>query len=202
MQADRYSRTVAWLKVALPLMALGLLSTLFLLSRAITPTTVIPFADPEVRDRLANQQITGPYFSGTTANGDQISFIAEKVTSPPETVGLSQADDVFVRLDLANGTNIIVKSDTATVNLPKDETELTGNVILTTSQGYIVRSQLLIAQIANLDVTSPETVFAQTPAGDLIAGGMQIKSPAPEAPAQMVFTNGVKLLYQPKQVEE
>ena len=35
MQLDRYSQLVGWLKVLLPLLALAILSTLFLLSRAI-----------------------------------------------------------------------------------------------------------------------------------------------------------------------
>ena len=44
---DRYSRMVAIFKVLLPLAALAILSTLFLLSRTIDPTTTIPFADQD-----------------------------------------------------------------------------------------------------------------------------------------------------------
>ncbi len=48
MKVDRYSRMVALLKVSLPLIALGILSTLFLVSRAVDPPMTIPFADSEV----------------------------------------------------------------------------------------------------------------------------------------------------------
>ncbi|QJF49790.1 hypothetical protein [Roseobacter ponti] len=202
MQVDSYSRTVAWLKVALPLMALALLSTLFLLSRAIDPTASIPFADPEVRDRLANQQLTGPYFSGTTANGDQISLIAETVTSPQDVVGETRALDVFVRMELASGTGVNVKADNASVDLQRDRSALAGNVVLTTTQGWQVRSQLLNARLTSLELLSPGTVFALTPGGELTAGKMRMFSPGAGEAAQMVFTNGVKLVYQPKQVEE
>lgn len=82
MKGDRHSRVVSWLKVLFPLIALALLSTLFLLSRAIEPQAVIPFADKEVQERLRDQQITGPFYSGTTADGDLISFSAEKLTTP------------------------------------------------------------------------------------------------------------------------
>ena len=61
MKGDRHSRVVSWLKVLFPLIALALLSTLFLLSRAIEPQAVIPFADNEVQERLRDQHITGPF---------------------------------------------------------------------------------------------------------------------------------------------
>ncbi|WP_300032890.1 hypothetical protein [uncultured Roseobacter sp.] len=202
MQGDRYSQWVAWLKVALPLMALGILSTLFLLSRSVNPTSSIPFADEDVQTRLANQQVSGPYYSGTTADGDQIAFIAETVTSPQALVGETRAEDVFVRIDMINGTGVTVKSNSASVQLSEDVAELTGNVVLTTSQGYQVRSQLLTARVTELDVRSPETVSAVTPGGDLVAGAMHLRATGPDNNAQMVFTNGVKLLYQPKEVKD
>ena len=57
MKGDRHSRVVSWLKVLFPLIALALLSTLFLLSRAIDPGQAIPFAEKEVQDRRKHQQI-------------------------------------------------------------------------------------------------------------------------------------------------
>ena len=202
MQGDRYSRTVAWLKVALPLSALGLLSTLFLLSRVVDPTESIPFADTEVQDRLLNQQISGPYYSGTTANGDQIAFVAETVKTPNGLTGANRADDVFVKIEMAGGTTVNVTSNTAQVNISEDIAHLTGNVVVTTSQGYVVTSEALSARIAALDLRSPDTVYATTPAGELVAGSMHLTSPEADAPAQLVFTNGVKLVYQPKQVKD
>lgn len=202
MRGDRYSRMVAWLKVALPLAALGLLSTLFLLSRVVDPTESIPFADTEVQDRLLNQQISGPYYSGTTANGDKIAFVAEKVVTPNGLTGANRAEDVFVKIEMVSGTTMNVTSKRARVNVGQDVADLTGNVVITTSQGYIITSEALIARIAALDLRSPDTVFATTPAGELTAGSMRLMSPEPNTPAQLVFTNGVKLIYQPKQAKD
>lgn len=202
MRGDRYSRMVAWLKVALPLAALGLLSTLFLLSRVVDPTESIPFADTEVQDRLLNQQISGPYYSGTTASGDKIAFVAEKVVTPNGLTGANRAEDVFVKIEMVSGTTMNVTSKRARVNVGQDVADLTGNVVITTSQGYIITSEALIARIAALDLRSPDTVFATTPAGELTAGSMRLMSPEPNTPAQLVFTNGVKLIYQPKQAKD
>jgi lipopolysaccharide export system protein LptC len=202
MQADRYSKTVSWLKVALPLAALGLLSTLFLFSRVVDPTASVPFADTEVRDRLLNRQITGPYFSGTTADGDQIAFVAKTVTTPTGLTGANRAQEVFVTINQVSGTEITVTSDTGLFDLANDRSELSGNVVVTTSQDYVINSQALIARISEVDLKSPRDVTATTPVGDLQAGAMHISTPQPDAPVQLVFTNGVKLLYQPKQAKD
>ncbi|MEP2472514.1 LPS export ABC transporter periplasmic protein LptC [Roseobacter sp.] len=199
---DRYSRAVAWLKVALPLAALALLSTLFLLSRVVDPSDAIPFADTEVQDRLLNQQISGPYYSGTTPDNDQIAFVADTVTSPRGITGATQAKDVFVKIETHAGAVINVTSDTASIDVGEDVANLTGNVVVTTSQGYVMTSQAISARVTVLDVRSPDTVFGTTPGGELVAGSMHLSTPQTGGAAQLVFTSGVKLVYDPKQVED
>jgi lipopolysaccharide export system protein LptC len=202
MSGDRHTRTVAWLKVALPLIAIGLLSTLFLLSRSIDPTAAVPFADNEVRERLLNRQVTGPYFSGTTSDGDQIDFIAKTVTTPDGLTGANHAEDVFVKIDTASGSQITVKSDTGRFDLAGDQSELTGNVVVTTSTGYVIQSQEVVARISQLDLVSPDPVQASGPGGDLTAGAMHVFAGQADAPAQLLFTSGVKLVYDPKQAKD
>ena len=74
---DGYSRAVAIFKVLLPLAALGILATLFLISRGSQMDAVIPFAEDELNERTTNQQITKPFFSGTTAQGDELVVTAD-----------------------------------------------------------------------------------------------------------------------------
>jgi lipopolysaccharide export system protein LptC len=58
---DRYSRTIAFLKVLLPLTALAILATLFLLSRSEDTVATIPFAEDDVSSRTRDQQVTRPF---------------------------------------------------------------------------------------------------------------------------------------------
>ncbi|MFK7745077.1 MAG: hypothetical protein AB8B47_08480 [Roseobacter sp.] len=196
MQADRYSQVVSGLKVALPLMALALLSTLFLISRAVDPTTTIPFADTEVQERLNNQQITGPFFSGMSSRGDQISFIAETVTTQQGQTGTSTAENVTVDVDLSSGSNVIVHADNALIDIAKDRSEMIGNVEIDTSNGYRLRSDVLEMRMTALDVTAPDGITADTPIGALHAGNMRLFASDNGEDIHLVFTNGVKLLYQ------
>ena len=198
MKVDRYSRMVALLKVTLPLLALGILSTLFLISRSFDPTGSIPFADTEVQERLSNQQVTGPYFSGTTAEGDQIAFVAEKLTTTDGRTGTNYASDVDVQLDFAGGGRAMVTARDAEVNIAADRAELTGDVVVVTSNGYTLESDLLKLRLSQIEVISPDAVFGTTPFGTIEAGSMHLLTPDGQTGSQLLFTGGVKLLYQPQ----
>lgn len=202
MHADSYSRWVSWLKVLLPLTALALLSTLFLLSRAIDPETVIPFADKEIQDRMRDQQVTGPFFSGTTADGDLISFTAETLKTPDGQTGSNQAEDVKVELNILDGAKITVMADMSEFDIANDLAELTGDVVITTSTQYRIISDKLSSRLSAVNLQSPGPVEATGPPGNLSAGRMMMTSTTEGKPAQLIFTNGVKLIYTPKQVEE
>lgn len=202
MQIDTYSRMVALLKVILPLAALGILSTLFLISRVVDRPSTIPFADNDVQQRLINQQVTGPYFSSTSANGDEITFIAETVTTPNGQTGANRALDVDVTVDMTTGRQINITGLQADVDIARDRTDLTGDVEVVTSDGFVLRSDLLEMRMSRIEMVSPDSVTATTPMGDLEAGSMRLLSPDDMPGSQLHFTGGVKLLYQPKSLKE
>lgn len=202
MQADTYSRAVVWLKVLLPLLALGILSTLFLLSRVIDPEAVIPFADKEIQDRLRDQQVTGPIYQGVTADGDELSFVAAKLTSPQGQAGANKAEDLTITMDLTSGATIVLTALDGLFDIAANRSDLMGDVVITTSTGYRITSDMLITALSTLDVESPGPVAGTGPLGTLDAGTMTLKAGKAGGPAQLVFTNGVKLIYQPKPVDE
>ena len=198
---DRYSRMVAWLKVLLPLMALALLSTLFLLSRSIDPMASIPFADSEIQERLRDQQVTGPFFSGSTAQGDQISFSAGKMGTSGSDRSTT-ADDISAQIDLSSGSRIVFFADTGVIDIANDRSTLSGNVLITTSSGYKINAEQLIAAMTDLSVESPNEIIAVGPIGTITAGSMLLNAPENGGNAQLVFTDGVKLVYEPEIIEE
>ena len=202
MQLDRYSRMVGWLKVLLPLMALALLSTLFLLSRVIDPESVIPFADKEIQDRLRDQQVTGPVYYGVTPDGDELSFAAEKLTTPTDQSGVNDAEQIEISMDLASGSRVTLSSDHGRFDMAGNRADLEGDVVIVTSTGYQIESDRMITKLSTLDVHSPGPVHADGPLGTLDAGAMQLNAGKAGDAAQLVFTNGVKLIYVPKPDEE
>ena len=67
-----HSKLVVWAKVTLPLLALGLLATLFLFSRKIDPTDAIPYADVDVEERAREPRLTMPTYAGVTSDGSAL----------------------------------------------------------------------------------------------------------------------------------
>jgi lipopolysaccharide export system protein LptC len=202
VQGDGYSRLISLLKVVFPLAALGLLSTIFLLSRSIDPTASIPFADDEIRDRLRDQQITGPFFSGATTNGDQLSFYADRLAIPDGQIGANRAEGVKARIETSDGALFTLQSSTADFDVARDNANLEGDVILTSSQGYRIVTDKLESDISTLQLVSPGPIVASSPAGTIEAGGMRIDGANGDQATQLVFTNRVKLVYTPSKTEE
>ena len=73
---DGYSALVAWLKTLLPIVALGLLSTIFLFSGKVDVTQSLPYAEHNVAEIIREQRITQPYFTGIASNGTEIALSA------------------------------------------------------------------------------------------------------------------------------
>ena len=197
---DGYSRLVAWLKVLLPLMAILLLSTLFLLSRSIDPVATLPFAETEIDERLSEQQITDPVFSGTTNSGDRVSLTAE--TMATRSGRNNDAVDFAAQIDLVSGTRVNLVSDRGQFDLSANISTFSGNVVITTSSGFNLYSEQLIAEFDALLLDSPGAVQGDSPFGTLEAGQMRLQRQEAGSDAHLVFTNGVKLIYSPKIEEE
>ena len=194
---DRYSRMIAFLKVLLPLMALALLSTLFLLSQNTEPMASIPFAEAEVNERMRDQQITGPFFSGSTEQGDQISFSAGKI-GVADGNGRVTANDISAQIDLSSGARLVFFADLGEVDIANDTSILSGKVLITTSNGYKINSERLVSAMTSLNMESPDKIIAEGPLGTFSAGSMRLTFSEKTKFTQMIFTNAVKLIYDPK----
>jgi lipopolysaccharide export system protein LptC len=188
---------VALLKVLLPLAALAILSTLFLVARAMDNEAAVPFADKEIQDRLRDQQITGPFFSGSTPDGGQISLSADRLITVEDRVGINRAEGVLTRLQTRQGATFQLLADVVELDMAGGRADMTGDVSLITSTGYRVNTPEVTALISALDVTAPKKVEASGPLGVFTAGNMRIFSPKEADGTQMVFSNGVKLVYTP-----
>ncbi|MEX0310930.1 MAG: hypothetical protein AB3N17_11885 [Tateyamaria sp.] len=197
---DGYSRLVAWLKVLLPLTALGLLATLFLLARNVDPTAAIPFADTEIQARLQGQQVTAPVFAGTSDSGDRVSVSAgTMVTNGSDS---NNATDLAAQIDLTSGTRVVLFSDRGAFDMAGGTSSLEGNVVITTSTGYKLTSDALFTDFDQMTLESPGPVTGTGLSGTLDAGRMRLEKSADGENAHLVFTNGVKLVYRPEELEE
>lgn len=195
---DSYSRRVKYLKVLLPLAALAILSTLFLLSQSVNPNQTIPFSDAEIAERIRDQQITAPRFAGTTASGDEVFLSATKAI-PGGSGSPGEAENLHGEIRMARGGVITFESERGWINVPDDAAFFRGGVTVVTDTGYQLVTDRLTTAVHRIEVIAPSPVSGTSPMGELEAGAMHLSAPGTDASeAHLVFTEGVKLLYDPK----
>lgn len=193
---NAYSRFVQFAKIALPLLALALLSTMFLFSRTINPEDAIPFADIDVEQIAREQRLVAPKFSGVTSDGSTITVTADTALPDATNPRRMAATDVNAEIITTTGTQFMVVSLDAIYDGEQDQMDLIGDVRLTTSTGYVMRSELLVADLQETRLVSPGRVTGSGPSGILEAGRMELT--ATEGSQLLVLKNGVKLIYQPR----
>ena len=90
---DSYSFFITWIKTLLPIVALGMLSTIFLFSGKVDVTQSLPYAELNVEDIIRKQRITKPYFTGISESGIEFSLSAAYATpnaSQPSSLDVSE----------------------------------------------------------------------------------------------------------------
>ena len=197
-----YSRFVAWAKIVLPLAALALLSTVFLLARNIDPTQAIPFAEIDVEELAREQRIRAPNYAGVTEDGAAISVTASTARPDPDSPERVDATDLEAELITATGARYQLSSQRGEIDSGADMAYLQGGVVVTTSSGYRITSDAMSTSLSRTLLESEGPVQADGPAGRLDAGSMSL-APLPDAEGDdsanhlLVFNKGVKLVYTP-----
>lgn len=193
---NRYSRFVGLAKVAFPLVALALLSTLFLFSRDLDPSQAIPFADVDVEKLARDQRLAAPKFSGVTANGSEVFMEAQSALPDPENPRRMTAQTVMANVQTPDGLIFDVTAEKADYDGTSDRLVLIDTVEIETSTGYAFQSDELITNIRTGTVESPGPIAGSGPEGTISAGSMSLASS--EAGQVLVFKGDVKLIYRPK----
>lgn len=198
-----YTTAINWLKVLLPLVALGLLSMLFLFARTTPEEASAPFLEEIRRKADGAEGMRGPFYTGRTDAGDTVSVEADFVEPDPADPGRALARALRARIAFADGSELDVRSDRAEYSDGADSLRLLDDVVLVSTNGYEMHTEELLAFINDGSAETPGDVHATGPAGTITAGRLRVTPPETgDGPVQLVFTNGVKLIYVPQQNEE
>ena len=193
-----HSTLVAWAKVVLPLIALALLSTLFLLSRHSAPEDLIPYADSTVEDRLRQPQLTAPTFATMTRDGTAVALQARAaVPGTPGSAQAGMATDLTGHVETPDGTRTDLAAPQAVLDQKASQVVLSGGVVLTNSLGYRVETPGLALALDRTRLESSGPVVATAPMGRIEAGHL-VMTHAPDGQYTLDFQGGVHLLYQPE----
>jgi lipopolysaccharide export system protein LptC len=198
---DNRTRIVTWLKVALPLVALGLLSTLFLLARVVDPDLAIRYSEVDVTELSKDQQVAGPAYAGLTREGASINVTAEAVRPQEEDSAKLEASTVAGSIEFPTGTRADMSAPFALIDTGGDMATFLGGVTILSSLGYRFETETLDAALDRTEIFAESAVRAVGPIGKLDAGSMRITQDD-QGGYVAVFKNGVRLLYDPISPEE
>ncbi len=196
-QDNFHSQLVSWAKIILPLSALALLSTLFLFARKPAENPVIPLTDIAAIAR--DQSISSPRFSGVTDDGSIVAIAARNARPNAETPSLLMVETLALSLDAVDGSRVDVTSGMSVIDTLNRTAQLKGLARLTTSTGYVMETYGLLAELDTGVITSEGALEVRAPFGQLTAGRIRIALSEDGDRQQMLFTEGVRLLYTPQQ---
>lgn len=192
---NRYSTLIAWTKLVLPLIALALLSTLFLFSRTPNPEDALPFVDIDIAELTQQQRLSQPRFAGTLADGRPITLNAESAVQQGDTPNLLELAHVTSEVALADTDSARISSDRGDFDLAQQVIDLTGAVRVSTTSAYQLLSEQISVAMTTMRMLSPGAVTLTGPGLRLDAGAMELTGG--DGQALFSFTGGVRLLYDP-----
>ncbi|MGB3553036.1 MAG: hypothetical protein WBA25_00170 [Jannaschia sp.] len=192
----RHTRLVRGARVTLPVVALVLLSMLFLLARTVNPDDAIPFSDVDVSERAREQQLTAPRFAGLSEDGTAFALAAATARPDPTDPRHMTAKVVNLVLTDPAGATAVIDSLTGEVDTAERDLVLEGDVHIVTSTGYDLRAPRLEGSLGRLNVRAIGGVTGFGPVGRLRADAVHFNEDA-NGTRRMLFTGGVELVYIP-----
>ena len=195
--SGRSSYLVSAAKITLPLIALVLLSTLFLFSGRIDPYSAIPYAEVDVEKLAQEAAVIRPEYAGVTEDGATLVATAERALPDPAGGQGARVQAVEAELTTAKGLAVKLSAQDGRFDPLGTGLTLSETVSLTLSSGYAMRSDKVLVNTEATEITSPGPVLVEAPFGTLEAGSMRLSGGEKDASGRLVFNDRVKLIYWP-----
>ncbi len=193
---DGHSRVVFWLKIVLPLIALAILSTLFLVSRNLGGDGTVPFSDVDLDALARDPQLSAPEYSAMTKDGAALTVRSD--LARPTAAGVV-ATAIVARYELQGGLRIDLSAAQGDFDEAAGTLSMSGGVRVETSAGYRLETGDLTGRLDRTQLSAPGAVVAEAPFGRIDAGAMQLdRADGNAGDSILVFKNRVRLVYDPK----
>lgn len=191
-----YSRLIFWLKIVLPILALIILSTLFLFARRIDFEGALPYAEVDINALANDPRLTAPAYSTVTEDGTAIRVVADSARPGATPNDPATAENVLAVYDLKDGGKVTVSARAATMDPAAQRLRLEGDVTVLTTDGYDLRARTMEGPLDRTDITADGDVHGKAPLGTISSEKVRISGPVGEQ--LLVFKGAVRLIYRPE----
>lgn len=187
----RYSRFVAVIKVLLPLLAVVILSTVFLLGSDDTFDAAQIFTQADFDALNETDVLSRARFAGTTVSGDYLSFSTLRLAPDPLRENVLIFDRLAGSATYVSGLIVQILAPTALYLVTDNQLEVPEGGALTTSDGYRGRMGTLHIDLDTSEITGTD-LDGTGPLGAMTAGAFRITNAGKENRV-IWFTNRVNL---------
>mgnify|MGYP001092648953 CR=1 FL=1 len=196
---DGYSALVAWLKTLLPIVALGLLSTIFLFSGRVDVTQSLPYTEHNIAEIVREQRITRPYFTGIASNGTEIALSAAYASPQIENAHILEITDLSVVLRSTSDRMVQVTAGQGALDSTRQTAQISTDVHIAALPDFWVTTEALDMNFNQGFISAKGGFQGVTSLGAITAGEMHLQMTADDQ--QIVFLNDVRLVYSPKLID-
>lgn len=195
-----YSRFVTITKVVLPLIAIGLLGTVFLFTNDDSLEGGFTFSQTDLAALESGMRIDKPRMFGSNPKGDLYNFVADALLPDSLDPSLIEALRLSGEIKYQTGEVIQITADKAEFMLEGNQIRLSGGMLVVTSDGSRISGEGLLAELDSGKLTSDGAVTASGPLGNIQAGNFRVELVGEEdEEKQMIwFENGVMLSFKPE----
>jgi len=192
-----YSRVVAWMKVLLPLGAVLLIAAIFVSARDKGDLTKI-FTAEELATLGAGLRLDNPRFAGVTEQGEPFAIRADWAlpdSAMPRLIDLERPEG---EIELNDGRTISARAATGRMHRENKILVLEGGVVLDTSDGYHVETDLIELDLDAKTAVAPGPVSGTGPRGQIDAGSFRAAAGEDGVGAGKIwFENRVRVVFIP-----
>lgn len=168
------------------------------MSKSAPDQSEIPFAQVGLIDKIRDQQLSQPYFSGTTEAGDLITLSATAIKPDLKNPGSLMAENILTSLSDQAGQTITFAGQRGVYHDKAKQIDMMSGVQILTEDGYQLSAATLSMSFERASLIADGPIQGTGPQGILEAGRLEVTRENPQAGFLIVFKNGVKVVYDPQ----
>ncbi len=185
-----YSRFIRWMRVVLPLIAVGM--TVVVLTWEDAGRRVEPLKREQVAPQTENVQneLLKPVFNSVDEKNQPYMVTADRATQDRTNPDILNLEKPKAELTMTNGAKLGADANTGIYQQKEQKLNLEGNVHLTHSDGYVLSSEELRVDMVTQKAFSGLDVYVQGPAGTIQSTGLE----GDGVSGNLVFTGPAKVV--------
>jgi len=190
---NSYSRMVAWLKILLPLIALGVLGTVFLFNSEDSFEAGFTFSRADIESLESGSFIKNPQVNGITKKGEPFYLLADEIRPMASDESLFVITNLNVEFRFSSDIWAKVTSESALMDVTAQTVWFESGGRLETSDGNVAVVDTLHLLMASGELQG-SGIVANGPLGRVSADNFRVESNDGENRV-LWFENNVRMLY-------